>query len=484
VARYFKYKTAADLVADAADRGVPLELTDDLGPLFEPLTVPVPGGEARVIGNRLAVQPMEGCDGTPDGRPDELTYRRYRRFGAGGAKLIWGEATAVADDGRMNPRQLWLADHSASEIADMLAGCRAAHRDAGGDDGDLLVGLQLTHSGRYSFCGPLVPVRDPLLDPRTVDKTTGKPLSDESKILTDGDLRRIAEQFVVAAKLAREVGCDFIDVKQCHKYLLCELLAATNRPGKYGGSYENRTRFIRELIARIREEAPGLLIASRFNAYDGVPFHKGADGLGVPDEHATPLTNSFGTDPNDHTQLALAEPTRLAADLAEWGASLLNVSSGNPYACPHLVRPAENPPTDGYLQPEHPLVGIHRHFTLTGAVQAAAVTPEGVRVPVVGSGYSWLQDFAFQAAAANVDAGRCDLVGYGRGSLSHPDFARSLRESGKLNRKQVCRTFSYCTNIMRTKDHPLGQYPTGCPPFDREVYDPIYKEVKAKLAGS
>ncbi|QDT17419.1 oxidoreductase [Alienimonas californiensis] len=484
MARYFKYKSADDLAADAAERGVPIDLSEDLEPLFAPLDVPVPGGSLRTVGNRLAVQPMEGCDGTPDGRPDELTYRRYCRFGAGGAKLIWGEATAVADDGRMNPRQLWLADHSASEIADMLSGCREEHRAACGEDGDLLVGLQLTHSGRYSFRGPLIPVRDPLLDPRTVNKSTGGPIADDFPILSDDDLRRIQDQFVTAATLAREVGCDFVDIKQCHKYLLCELLAATNRPGNYGGSYENRTRFIRELIGRIREEVPGLLIASRFNAYDGVPFHKGADGLGEPDAHATPLTNSFGTDAHDHAQLALDEPRRLAADLAAWGVSLLNVSSGNPYACPHLVRPAENPPTDGYHQPEHPLVGIHRHFALTAAVQEAAVTPQGVRVPVVGSGYSWLQDYAFAAAAANVAAGRCDVVGYGRGSLSHPDFARSLRESGALNRKQVCRTFSYCTNIMRTKDHPLGQYPTGCPPFDREVYDPIYKEVKAKLAGS
>ncbi|NNJ24220.1 NADH:flavin oxidoreductase [Alienimonas chondri] len=483
MARYFKYKTAEDLTADAAERGVPLELTDDLAPLFEPLQVPVPGGPVRTLGNRLAVQPMEGCDGTPDGRPDELTYRRYRRFGAGGAKLIWGEATAVADDGRMNPRQLWIADHSASEIADMLAGCRREHRNACGGDDDLLVGLQLTHSGRYSFRGPLIPVRDPLLDPRTMDKSTGAPIGEDVQPLSDGDLRRIQDEFVVAAKLAREVGCDFVDIKQCHKYLLCELLAATNRPGDYGGSYENRTRFIRKLIGRIRAEVPDLLIASRFNAYDGIPFHKGDDGLGVPDAHALPLTNSFGTDPQDHAKPDLAEPQRLAADLAEWGVSLLNVSSGNPYACPHLVRPAENPPTDGYHQPEHPLVGIHRHFTLTAAVQEAAVTPDGARIPVVGSGYSWLQDYAFAAAAANVLAGRCDLVGYGRGSLSHPDFANSLKESGTLNRKQVCRTFSYCTNIMRTKDHPLGQYPTGCPPFDREAYDAIYKEVKAKMAA-
>ncbi len=156
---------------------------------------------------------------------------------------------------------------------------------------------------------------------------------------------------------------------------------------------------------------------------------------------------------------------------------MLNISAGNPYASPHLVRPAENPPIDGYEAPEHPLIGVGRHFRITKAIQNA------VSIPVVGSGYSWLQDFAFDAGAANVKSGDVAIVGYGRGTLSHPDFANSLRETGRLDRKRVCRTFSYCTNLMRTKDHPLGQYETGCPPFDKEAYGDIWKEVQQKLAS-
>src|SRR5690606_25863783 len=98
-----------------------------------------------VAKNRLAVQPMEGCDGTTDGRPDELTFRRYQRFGAGGAAIIWGEATAIAEEGRMNPRQLWIHDGSVAEIARMLEQCRAAHRESVGSNEGLVVGLQLTH---------------------------------------------------------------------------------------------------------------------------------------------------------------------------------------------------------------------------------------------------------------------------------------------------------------------------------------------------
>ena len=469
MARYFKYKTADDLLADAVRLNVPLRLSDDLSPLFSPVMV---GG--RTLGNRLAVQPMEGCDGTRDGRPDELTFRRYQRFGAGGAKLIWGEATAICDEGRMNPRQLWIHDGTVSDIARMLNECRASHAAACGTTDDLLLGLQLTHSGRYGYQQPLIVTHDPLLDPITIDKRNGRPIAAEHPLLSDDDLRQIEDQYVAAAKLARQAGCDFIDLKQCHRYLLNELLAATNRPGPYGGSLENRTRLVRDVVRRIRAEVPGLLIASRLNVYDGIPFHKLPDGSGAPVPFTPPVVCGFGVDRQNPSEEDLAEPIAVARMLVEWGVELLNITAGNPYSCPHLVRPAENAPTDGYDAPEHPLLGVARHIRLTAAIQQA------VEVPVIGSGYSWLQDYAFAAGAANVAAGDVGIVGYGRGTLSHPDFVRSLAETGTLDRKRVCRTFSYCTNLMRTKDHPLGQYATGCPPFDKETYGAAWKEVQAK----
>ncbi len=154
----------------------------------------------------------------------------------------------------------------------MLAGCRQAHRDAFGSDADLLVGLQITHSGRYGYRRPLLATHDPLLDPLTVDKSTGRPVDDSYPLLTDDELKRIEDQYVAAARLATKIGVDFIDLKQCHRYLLSELLAAKNRPGAYGGSLENRTRLIRQVIGRIRDELPDLLLATRFNAYDGIPY--------------------------------------------------------------------------------------------------------------------------------------------------------------------------------------------------------------------
>ncbi len=484
MAHYFRYKTAADVVADAERLGLShIAMSDDLSVMFTPIEV---GG--RTVGNRWAIQPMEGCDGTLDGLPDELTFRRYVRFGSGGAKLIWGEATAIADDARMNPRQLWLHDGSAAAIEKMLADCRAAHRAACGHDGDLLLGLQLTHSGRFNCRRPLLATHDRILDPLTRDKSNGRFVDASYPLLTDDELKRIEDQYLAAAKLAARIGCDFVDIKQCHRYLLSELLAARNRPGEYGGSLENRTRLVRNVITRIRAELPSLLIASRFNAYDGIPYRgAGEDFVGEPCPHDLPLTTAFGTDPHDHLRDDLTEPLLLARWLREWGVCLLNVSLGNPYANPHLVRPAEYPPVDGYKAPEHPLIGVDRHFRITSSVGQVFNLPgqdgkiENLpHVPVVGSGYSWLQDFVPQAASANVSLGRAAFAGLGRGTLSQPDFVKQLADTGRLDRKRVCRTFSYCTNLMRTKDHPLGQYATGCPPFDKEVYGPLWKEAEAK----
>jgi len=484
MARYYKYKSAEELQADASGFGSELPISGDMSELFQPSQL-----GRLVIGNRLCIQPMEGCDGTTDGAPDELTYRRYRRFGAGGAKLIWGEATAIDEAARMNPRQLWLHDRTASALEDMLNGCRQAHRESCGSDSGLAVGLQLTHSGRFSFRRPQIATHDPILDPLTLDKSTKRFLDASYPLLSDDDLRRIEDQYVATAHLAAKIGCDFVDIKQCHRYLLSELLAARNRTGEYGGSLENRTRLVRNVIGRIRSELPQLTIVTRMNVYDGIPYVRrdklpqvagaandpGASSIGVPAPHTLPLQASFGVDEHDHLKLQLAEPLQVAAWLRDWGVAAINVSMGNPYANPHVVRPAEFAPVDGYDAPEHPLIGVLRHFEATAAIQKSLPG-----LPIVGSGYSWLQDLAMHAGAGNIAAGRCTFVGLGRASLSHPDFVKHLQEHGTMNRKLICRTFSYCTNLMRTKDHPLGQYPTGCPPFDKEVYGPLWKEIEQR----
>jgi 2,4-dienoyl-CoA reductase-like NADH-dependent reductase (Old Yellow Enzyme family) len=475
VSRYFKYKTRDALLADSRRLGLEIRLSADVAPLLRPLEI-----FGRRVGNRLAIQPMEGCDAEPDGSPGELTYRRYRRFGAGGAKLIWGEACAVVPEGRANPRQLVMSTATAGALEALLRSTRQAHVEANGRDDDLLVGIQLTHSGRYSFQRPILAQHDPLLDPRTiVDKSRGTAAGPDTPLISDSELDRLQDCYVEAVALALKIGFDFVDIKQCHRYLLNELLSARRRPGKYGGTFENRARFVRELLGRVRDSNPGALIATRLNVFDGVPYAKGEGDRGVPCGVDGPAHSAWGTSPDHPERPDLAEPLALIGQLVRLGISIVNVSMGNPYASPHLVRPYEYPPPDGYETPEHPLCGVDRHFRLTAAVQSAFPT-----LPVVGSGYSWLQAFAFEAGAANVLEERTTIVGIGRGALAQPDFGRRLAGGEPLDHKRLCRTFSFCTALMRAKHNALGQFATGCPPFDKEVYGPIWQEARAPTEGS
>lgn len=467
MARFFKYRLLDDLTAENARLGLDLRFSSDLEPLFRPVVV----GQ-RTVGNSLCIQPMEGCDGTLGGKPDELTFRRYQRFGAGGAKLIWGEAAAVVEEGRANPRQLWISSDHLPEFERLVRECRAAHRSYCGDDGDLLIGLQLTHSGRYCYRRPLIACHDPLLDSRTiVDRASGRTIDGDYPLMSDADLERLVDQYVTAAQLAYRAGFDFVDIKQCHRYLLNELLAAATRPGRYGGSFENRTRLARDIITAIRSAVSGLMIASRLNVFDSIPWRKAASGDGEPCPWIPPVQTAWGTSPDDPFTPDLTEPLRWIGEMVDLGVELINVSMGNPYASPHIIRPFEYPPPDGYQSPEHPLIGVDRHFRL-----AAMVQQRFPQLPVVGSGYSYLQEFLPQAGAANRRDGRITFVGVGRASLSQPDFARQLRDRGMLDRKRVCRTFSYCTALMRSKHNELGQFATGCPPFDKEAYGPIWQE--------
>jgi 2,4-dienoyl-CoA reductase-like NADH-dependent reductase (Old Yellow Enzyme family) len=293
--------------------------------------------------------------------------------------------------------------------------------------------------------------------------------------LDDDYLMRLPDHYVAAAKLAYQIGFQFVDIKQCHRYLLSELLAAKTRPGPFGGSLENRTRLAREIIGRIKSEIPDLVIGTRLNAYDGIPYKKSANGVGEPCPWKAPILSAWGTNENDPLEADLREPMEWIREMSRLGVDLVNISMGNPYASMHIIRPFEYPPPDGYESPEHPLQGVDRHFRLAGEIQQAFP-----QLPVAGSGYSYLQEFLFHAGAANIRDGRITLVGVGRASLPQPDFARRLMEDGRLDRKRVCRTFSYCTALMRAKHNELGQFATGCPPFDKEVYGPLWDEAKNK----
>jgi len=473
VPKYFTFPTTDALVAGAKEMGLGdvIQVDTDYSPLLQPITV---GG--RKVGNRLAIHPMEGCDGELDGNPGELTYRRWDRFGRGGCKLIWGEAVAILDEARANSRQLWLHEGSMKGMQKLLDDLRKNHREVWGANAcdDLLVGCQLTHSGRYSYRKPLIVQRDASLDGATlVPGSDGNkvPMPADYPVLTDDELKRVEDQFIVAAKLAVKLGFDFLDIKQCHRYLLCELLGSHTRPGPYGGSLENRTRLVRNIIGRIRSEvSKDIMLGTRINMSDFVPYMKGPDGMGRPRPYTTPYKWSFGVNPNKPEEYDLTEPKQVIGMLKDLGLKIFNLSMGNPYNNPHYGRPAEIPPLDAYTFPEHPLVGVARHFKMAGEIQQAF--PD---LPCVGTGYSWLQHHFLACGAANARSKKITFVGVGRGAFAYPDFVKDIKEKGTIDNSKVCIAVSSCTALMRAKGNELGQYPSGCVPKDK-FYGPIYRE--------
>ena len=439
-------------------------LAGENSPLCQPLER---GG--YLIANRIAVQPMEGWDGTEDGNPSEATIRRWLHFGLSGAGLIWGgEATAVSHEGRANPHQLVIAEHTKKGLEQLLHTLIEGYRAATASDSKPLIGLQLTHSGRYckpnlhSRNEPRIAYRHPILDRRLQ-------LTESYPVLTDGEIRKIIESFHRAAAMAYDLGFDFVDIKHCHGYLAHELLSAHTRSGDYGGSFENRTRFLRQVVEGVRSVAPKLDIGVRLSAFDMIPFQPDPQrssetklGPGVPEisDAVIPYRWGFGVDAEDPTQTDLLEPARFLALLQELNIRLVNLTAGSPYYSPHIQRPALYPPSDGYQPPEDPLVGVARQMEATRKLKAQF--PELI---IMGTAYSYLQEFLPHVAQAAVSQGWVDLVGLGRMILTYPQILWDATSGRALERKRICRTFSDCTTA------PRNGLPSGCFPLDNYYKD-------------
>jgi len=429
-----------------------------------PLMVPL-AREGIQIGNRIAVQPMEGWDGTKDGNPSELTIHRWRRFGRSGAKLIWGgEAVAISHEGRANPHQLVIARHTCEGLAGLRRVLIEEHEKTTALRKGLLVGLQLTHSGR--FCRPNAHDRP---EPRILyhhpilDRRLGLPK--DYPLLEDGQIETIIEDFHRAGKMACDMGFDFVDIKHCHGYLGHEFLSAHTREGKYGGSFENRTRFLREVVQGIRALAPKLLIGVRFSAFDSIPYRpdpqqsaNGKPGPGIPEPFNELLLYhwGFGLNPSDPTQMDLSETMRFLSLLEELNIRLVNVTAGSPYYNPHIQRPAFYPPSDGYQPPEDPLSNVAKLMGVTRQLKE-----QFPNLIFVGSAYSYLQEFLPLVAQAAVLEGWVDAVGLGRMVLTYPEILWDATHGKGMQHKRVCRTFSDCTTAPR-KGLPSGCYPLDC----------------------
>lgn len=430
------YKNILDFKNENEALGTKLPFSEDVSVLSESVQI-----GSRVAPNRLVCQAMEGCDGTADGSPDELTIRRYHRLAEGGAGIIWFEATAVCPEGRANPRQLWMTDaniDSFKKIADEMR--EKALKSTGKEP---LIILQATHSGRYSkpegTPAPIIAYNNPLFE--------GANPIDKSRIVTDEQLDRIGEGLVNTSRLAEKAGFDGVDIKCCHRYLNSELLSAYERDGRYGGSLENRTRLLRESVAgAIANCGKDFIVTTRLNVYDGFEYPLG-----------------FGVSKNGGTAFDPTEPMWLLSQLSNMGVELVNITMGNPYFNPHVNRPYAQ---GGYEPPEHPLQGVSR--MLHGISDLAHANPN---LKLISSGLSYLGAAAPGVAAAFIKDGGFEFAGFGRTILAYPDFAKDILANCELNSKKLCICCSKCTELMRNAHTP------GCVVRDK-LYTELYKSYK------
>jgi 2,4-dienoyl-CoA reductase-like NADH-dependent reductase (Old Yellow Enzyme family) len=318
--------------------------------------------------------------------------------------------------------------------------------------------LQLTHSGRFARPNhktklePRILYRHPLLDAKFG-------IASDDAVFTDAEIEDLIADFVAAAVRAQQAGYHFVDLKHCHGYLGHEFLSARTRPGNYGGSFANRTRFLREIVAGICRDAPGLLIGVRLSAFDFIPFRKGSDQRGEPESFAGEYNFAFGANPANPLEIDLTEANQFLALLSELNIKLVCITAGSPYYIPHIQRPALFPPSDGYLPPEDPLVGVARLLQATSALKQ-----QFPHLALVGTGYSYLQEWLPHVAQYFVRTGQVDFVGLGRLVLSYHDLPDDVLQGRALQTKRLCRTFSDCTT------GPRNGLVSGCYPLD-----PVYK---------
>ena len=437
-----RIKELSEFQKTAHECGIDYPVSEDVSVLAEPITL----ASGKVIPNSIGIPPLEGFDGTPEGAPSDLIFRRYDRYARGGAGLLWYESITISDEGRFNPLQMIIKKETLSEIKRLVDESNAAAVEEFGRKPYNV--LQLTHSGRRSVDAnwkstPLAIVENPYMDSHnSIDGQKGA-----LNIATDEKIEEIIQQFIDGAVLAAEAGFDSVDVKVCHEYILRELLSAFTRPGKFGGSFENRTRAIFDIIHGIRAKlGKSIDICVRLNAYDCIPYPYGwgmvkEEGVMKPD---------------------LEEPIKLCRLLVEEGVDLINLSTMMPRYRPYGAG----------LMAEHeegeitPFMGVYDLLKATREIKQAV--PGGV---FMCTGLSWLGQFGANVGAGGKKEGWFDIAGYGRQGFAYPNFARDIIEKGMMDRSQVCLTCDKCYDLIQ-----IGHTCSGCVPRDHKVYMPMYRE--------
>lgn len=452
----FDLKNLDDLRDALALHGLELPISDNLAVLGEKVVL-----SGRTLPNRFVVHPMEGVDGDPvTGAPGELTSRRYRRFAAGGSGLIWAESLAVVAEGASGARQMRVTRENLDAYKRLVELIRQTALDEAGHAVTCVI--QLTHSGRYSRPGGVVTPLKAQNNP-TLDRALGM---EELKPVSDDYLMRLQDSFVDSARLMAEAGFDGIDMKAVHGYLVAELLGAHQREGHFGGSYENRTRFLRECVQRMMEELPpSCFVTTRMTVLEPSPWPY---GWGVANNKREVINDNLeeirvkGGEGATAWTLDLSEPQKLMRELAAMGMPLFNVSIGFPRFQPYMNRPHDNSLAGKAAPPEYPLEGVVRFQQIAREMQRSA--PE---LPLVTAGLAWLRHLMPRVAAGLVEQGWCTLIGQGRGCFAYPDSVRDILQKGLMDPRKCCITCSLCSQIMADG---LGR--GGCPVRDKDVYGP------------
>ena len=428
-----QFTTAAEFSSYLGSAGIEIPFDDAIetgasAPLAQPVSANV-----FEIGNRWAILPLEGSDSDVDGNPTDRSIGRWAAFGRSGAKLVWGESAAVRNDGRSSPGQLLIAPATAGGLRRLRDAAVSAHREEYGEVEDFKLGIQMTHSARLSHPGPLgehAPVT--VRRHRYLDDTLGP--SADQPLLTDGELYDLIDDYVAAAGIIADCGFDFVDLKACHGYLGHELLGAYDRPGEFGGSLENRTRFLRTIVERVRTDIPDLKLGLRLSAFDTVIHGPGENGVGRP-LTSEPTRYWFGTDELGHT-IDLSEPIRLLTDMRDMGVDLICITGSSPFNAWHLQRPALKTKSGEYRTPENPLIGVARHIEVTNRLRESVPG-----MTTVGSGYSFLQKWLPNVAQAAVRTGMTDLVGIARMHIAYPRFISDVLEGRALQTETIEEAF-------------------------------------------
>lgn len=432
----FHYKTLEEVKERAEELKVYLPFSSSTDILKTPLKV----GNVT-FHNRMGIAPMEGADSLEDGSPSDYTIRRYVNEAIGGSALIWFEAISIVPEGRSSKTQLLLTEENVESYKRMNEKIKEAGRKANGFEPYLI--MQANHSGRYSNPdnrpAPMIAYRHPQLEQYRA--------ADDSCIVTDDYLKSLEESFGKAALLAKKAGFDAVDIKSCHGYLLAELLSAYDRPGQYGGNYENRTRLLKNGIkaAKVWEDE-NFQVTCRLGIYDGYEYPWG-----------------FGVSEGSGLKPDLKEPIRLVKELyGNCGIQIMNLTMGNPYATTHVTRPFD---MGKYEPEEHPFTGIGRMIAGIGEVKKAV--PEMV---IFGSAPTYLRQFADLYTAGAVEEGFCDGMLFGRMAFADPDYANEIIKNGRIDPKRVCMTCGKCGDLIR------AHKPTGCVIRDPKTFMPFYKE--------